>query len=73
MKFSDVKDKYIELNLDDIFNENGYIEFKFEEAYSKNKHVENIKLIRTRTTNIKIGNFFLRGCSNLKKIYYNFI
>jgi hypothetical protein len=63
-----IKDEYIELNLDNIFNENGYIESEFETIYKDNHNVRAIKLIRTKTTTIKIGDFFLYDCENLTTI-----
>ena len=66
--FKDNTSEHIELNLDDIFNENGYINKKDVDNYQENKNVKSIKLIRTKNTPIKIGNSFLCRCSKLTTI-----
>ena len=66
--FKDNTSEHIELNLDDIFNENGYINHKDVDNYKNNHFVKSIKLIRTKNTPIKIGNYFLYECSNLTTI-----
>jgi hypothetical protein len=68
MSFKDNISEYIELNLDDIFNENGYIKPQFENNYRSNNYIKSIKLIRTKNTPLKIGNYFLYSCSNLATI-----
>jgi hypothetical protein len=65
MPFIDLNQKYIELNLDNIFDENGYINPSDEEIYQKNKFVEKIKLIRTKNNPLKIGDWFLCECKSL--------
>jgi len=59
---------HIELDLDNIFNKNGYINPKDKSKYQKNNNVKSIKLIRTKNTPIKIGDCFLEKCSNLTTI-----
>ena len=68
MNFSNNTDTYIELNLDNIFNENGYIDSNDEHYYKCNENVKSIKLIRTKDTAITIGIGFLSNCKNLTSI-----
>ena len=68
MNFRNNTDTHIELNLDIIFNENGYIDPNDKDYYKYNENVKSIKLIRTKDTAIKIGNGFLSYCSNLTTI-----
>ena len=68
MNFRNNTDTHIELNLDNIFNENGYINPNDEHYYKCNGNVISIKLIRTKDTAIKIGNGFLYYCKNLTTI-----
>jgi hypothetical protein len=68
MDFKNLKQEHIELNLDDIFNEYGYINNRGELKYRNNKFVKTIKLTRTKNTFIKIGDDFLYRCSGLTNI-----
>lgn len=51
--------EHINLDLDDIFDENGYKNIKDKQIYKRNKNVKSIKLTRTKNTPMKIGNYFL--------------
>jgi hypothetical protein len=68
MNFTDLKQEHIELNLDDIFDEYGYINKFDADKYRQNTFVKTIKLTRTKNTSIKIGNNFLEGCLRLTNI-----
>jgi len=56
----------LQLDLDCIFTENG----EYIDHYNKYTNIEsiNIALFRSKTHPIKIGNGFLRDCSNLESI-----
>ena len=68
MSFCDSKEDCIELNLDDIFDENGYINENDKTKYCKNNVIKKIKLIRTKNNSIKIGKNFLSKCKGLTNI-----
>ncbi len=51
MDFKNNTNKYIEINLDDIFDENGYIINDYE-LYNNNYTVKKIKLKRTKNNTI---------------------
>ncbi len=73
MMFSDLKQKYIELNLDDIFNKKGYINPFDKKIYQDNKFVEKIKLTRTKNNPLKIGDDFLSGYTSITNIDITYV
>lgn len=64
----EITSSHVELDLDDIFDINGYIDGKFKYCCRDNSIVKTIKIIRTKTTPIKIGDNFLRNFKNLRSI-----
>jgi hypothetical protein len=71
MYFFNLTQKHIELNLDDIFDENGYKNKYDEKIYQQNNIVETIKLTRTKDSPIKIGDNFLYFFSKLTNINFS--
>jgi hypothetical protein len=60
-------EKILELNLDEIFDENGYKNNIEKYKYDKLKHTK-IKLYRTKDTQIIIGGNFLFNCANISSL-----